>query len=270
MSGSFKAAVNGTWQRWRFQWSADDALVFRWYYRFFYRPKAGSIQSFLDAYSKQTKNFRVIQVGANDGITHDLIHKFIKRDQWQGVLLEPQLAVFARLQQLYHKNRQITPLRAAIGEQDGEASLYKIAFSQARWATGLASFNKEVILQAFASGYVENKALAEGVDIPAAETDRITAESIPVISPATLIEQYKLDHFHLLQIDTEGFDLEVIRLFAAQTTLPDAVIFENAHLDDEQRETARKILDEIGLQCRDFGKDTLAFRPVLQPLVPGA
>ena len=142
--------------------------------------------------------------------------------------------------------------------------------SQARWATGLASFNKEVILQAFASGYVENKALAEGVDIPAAETDRITAESIPVISPATLIEQYHLDHFHLLQIDTEGFDLEVIRLFAAQTTLPDAVIFENAHLDDEQRETARKILDEIGLQCRDFGKDTLAFRPVLQPLVPGA
>ena len=70
---------------------------------------------------------------------------------------------------------------------------------------------------------MENKALAEGVDIPAAETDRITAESIPVI-PATLIEQYHLDHFHLLQIDTEGFDLEVIRLFAAQTTLPDAVI----------------------------------------------
>ena len=129
--------------------------------------------------------FPVIQVGANDGITHDLIHKFIKRDQWQGVLLEPQLAVFARLQQLYHKTGR-SPAQGCYRRTGREAIFIRSLFSQARWATGLASFNKEVILQAFASGYVGEPSAGRRRGYSAAETDRITAESIPVISPATL------------------------------------------------------------------------------------
>jgi FkbM family methyltransferase len=219
----------------------------------------------LSQYSKSKPgNFTVVQIGANDGITHDPIHKFIKRDDWKGVLLEPQPDVFHEfLTKIYAKNKGIHPLCAAIGEKDGSQPIYKVGFSSMRWATGLASFSKEKIEQAFKDGIVASNCKRFGIEIPADQSQWISQEEVQVIAPATLIQTYGLDHIDLLQIDAEGYDLEVIRIFDIPKTRPQAIIFENVGLNAADYAACLHLLEEQNYQLKKFGPNTLALQKPL-------
>ena len=64
--------------------------LFNLYYRYFYKPK-DVLSSFLNNLSKSKKGkIFFIQIGANDGQWNDPIYKFIRRDRWSGILIEPQ------------------------------------------------------------------------------------------------------------------------------------------------------------------------------------
>ncbi|MDA0314294.1 MAG: FkbM family methyltransferase [Bacteroidetes bacterium] len=255
-------------QRWkiiRFNMSASNNPLFLGFYRNFYNPKKGSLSDFLSLYSKSKPgNFTVVQIGANDGITHDPIHKFIKRDDWKGVLLEPQPNVFHEfLTKIYAKNKGIRPLCAAIGEKDGTQPIYKVGFSSMRWATGLASFSKEKIEKAFEDGIVASNCKRFGIEIPTDQSQWISQEEVQVISPATLIQTYNLQQIDLLQIDAEGYDLEVIRIFDIATTQPKAIIFENVGLNAEDYAACLQLLEDQHYQLKRFGPNTLALQKPL-------
>ncbi len=245
--------------------SASNNPLFIGFYRNFYNPKKGSLSDFLSQYSKSKPgNFTVVQIGANDGITHDPIHKFIKRDDWKGVLLEPQPDVFNEfLTKIYAKNKGITPLCAAIGEKDGTQPIYKVGFSSMRWATGLASFSKEKIAQAFEDGIVASNCRRFGIEVPTDKSQWISHEDVQVIAPATLIQTYNLQHIDLLQIDAEGYDLEVIRIFDIPKTRPQAIIFENVGLNAADYAACLQLLEEQNYQLKKFGPNTLALQKPL-------
>lgn len=230
------------------------------YYRHWYKPEKGSLSEFLSAYSLSKKgDFTVIQIGANDGITNDPIHKFIKRDRWKGVLLEPQKNVFDKfLKRIYQKNEGLNPIHAAIGLEDGHQNLYKIGFSDMRWATGLASFSKEKVEELFENGVVEKNCGKFGIAIPADPKERISTEEVPVICPKTILLKYKIKTIDLLQIDAEGFDLEVIRIFDVPKTLPKSIIFENINHSKEELRANYDLLKSTGYKLKEFGRDTLA------------
>jgi FkbM family methyltransferase len=257
---SFKSAFKNFYKDFRISLSANENPLFMAYYRHWYKPKNGSLSEFLSAFSLSKKgNFTVIQIGANDGITNDPIHKFIKRDRWKGVLLEPQKAVFKQfLKKIYHKNHELHPICAAIGLEDGEQKLYKIGFSDMRWATGLASFSKEKVEELFENGVVEKNCKKFGIAIPSEPEKRIIYEDVPVFSPQTLLKKYDIKTLDLLQIDAEGFDLEVIRIFDIPTTLPKAIIFENVNHSTEELEASNQMLKSNGYKLKTFGRDTLA------------
>jgi len=48
----------------------------------------------------------------------------------------------------------------------------------------------------------------------------------------------------LLQIDTEGYDYEVIKLFNIEKSQPKVIIYENEHLTTEQKKLCTQILTE--------------------------
>ena len=128
-----KKPIKALYKKLIFRLSSNNSFLITGFYRYFYRPKKGSLPLLLSEYSKaRSDQFTVIQVGANDGITHDPIHKFIKRDNRKGILLEPQPHLFPGLTRLYRKNKGITILNAAIGNEDGTTLIYKIGFSDAR------------------------------------------------------------------------------------------------------------------------------------------
>lgn len=211
-------------------------MLFIGYYKYLFKPKPGSLSDLLDRFSRSIGNgFTVIQVGANDGITHDPIHKFIKRDRWTGVLLEPQKDVFEqKLSKLYRKHPEINAINCALGDEDGSTNIYKIGFSTARWATGLASFNRAHLLEAFESGHVIKQAAKEGITIPEDTAKYIVAEKVKVLCPETILSKYNLSKIDMLQIDAEGFDFEVVKLFKIDKTNPKLVCFESSHLSKEE------------------------------------
>ncbi|UZD22223.1 FkbM family methyltransferase [Algoriphagus halophytocola] len=260
-----KSAFKTYWKHLRFKLSARDSFIFLFYYRFFYSPKEGCLPDFLSQYSLSKKtDFYVIQVGANDGITNDPIHKFIKRDRWKGVLLEPQPEVFREsLSKIYKNHPGLTPICAAIGYNDGSQKLYKIGFSTMRWATGLASFSEEKIKSLFDEGIVQKNCEKNGLEIPSDPDQQITSEEVKVISPETLIKTYSIHQIDLLQIDAEGFDLEVVKMFDVKKTKPNAIIFENENLNPHDLEECYRLLISENYSLREFGRDTLAVKKEL-------
>ncbi|MGD0581913.1 MAG: FkbM family methyltransferase [Bacteroidales bacterium] len=244
-----------------FRMSASNNFIFLSFYRYFYKPGKDTIDGFTNLYSSGRDRVTVVQIGANDGINNDPIHKFIKKDHWQGVLLEPQRSVYEKyLRPLYAKTEGIEVLNAALDTADGQKPIYKIAVSDSRWATGLSSFSREVLEAAIRSGYVERQAIKEGAPLPDKKEDYITEEKVECISTETLIKRNGLEKIDWLQIDTEGFDFEIIKMFNIGITRPEVIVCENLHFTPEQQQDCMNYLEGEGYLCRTFGPNTLAMR----------
>ncbi len=242
-----------------FRLSASNHFLYLSFYKFLYVPPRNSISAFLDLYSRNTEDFQVIQIGANDGITHDPIHKFIKRDSWSGVLLEPQKRVYHEfLEPIYSLDKGITTLNAALGTKNGVGKIFKIGFSNARWASGLTSFNRKVLEKAFTSGHVARQLEKENRELPNDPSTHIVEEKITIICPNTLLKTYDIENIDLLQIDTEGFDYEIIKIFDIGQTQPAAIIYENIHLTDEDQSACTRHLKGHQYLVKNFGGNTLA------------
>ncbi len=260
--------MTNLFKKWRrqilFYLSASNHSWLLFYYRYVYRPVTGSIAHFLNNYSQNIKDGVLLQIGANDGITHDPVHKFIKRDPWRAVLLEPQKSVFDKhLSKIYARDTQVSVVNAALGKEDGSMVLYKVAFSESRWATGLASFQKEVVKKAFASGHVARQAAKEGVEMPDIDDDKISEEVIKVISLKSLRDQYDLDNIDLLQIDTEGYDFEIIKLFDLVDQPPGVIVYEHAHLCSDDQSLCQQHLVEHGYTLSEDRGNTLAIHSMV-------
>src|SRR5215203_3467954 len=91
----------------------NNDLLFLLYYRFLFRP-TDKLDLYLNKISRKHLNF--IQIGANDGLVNDPFYKFIRRDNWKGILIEPQKDVFQKLQRTHAGNDQLTLANFAIGE----------------------------------------------------------------------------------------------------------------------------------------------------------
>jgi FkbM family methyltransferase len=258
---NFKARAKAFYKNIVFRMSANNNFIFISFYRHFYKPGKGSIDEFTNCYSRSRERVTVVQIGANDGINNDPIHKFIKRDHWHGVLLEPQRLVFEKyLRPLYMKTGGIVVLNAALDVRDGQKPIYKVAVSESRWATGLSSFNREVLVAAVKSGYIEREAIKEGALLPENKDDYITEEHIECISTESLIKRFDLKQIDWLQIDTEGFDFEIIKMFNIGVTRPEVIVYENLHFGVEQQNECLDFLVKNGYLCRTFGPNTLAMR----------
>jgi FkbM family methyltransferase len=258
---NFKSKLKDRYKNIIFRMSANNNFIFLSFYRYFFNPSPETIEGFTNLYSQRRENVTIVQIGANDGINNDPVHKFIKRDHWNGVLLEPQRLVFEKyLKPLYEKTDSIIVLNAALDEKEGQRPIYKISFSDSRWATGLASFNREALEASIRSGYIERTARKEGTPLPENKDDFITTEMVECISAETLIVRYNMEHIDWLQIDTEGFDFEIIRMFNISVTRPEVIVYENLHFNPEQQHECMEYLEQNGYLCRTFGPNTLAMR----------
>lgn len=217
------------------------------WFRYGWKPKAGSIQYILDRYSSKNPGLNFIQVGANDGHTNDPIYKFVIRDSWKGLVLEPQKNVFqSKLVPKLGKRPHLILLNVAISATDEIRTLYKISFSTARWATGLATFLKETMVDRVQSDYVATQAALEGVDLPESIDARISEEPVQCRSFNSLLDEYRFTSVNLLQIDTEGFDFEIIKMFPFNRVKPDVISFETENLNPADMSACTKMLEGMG------------------------
>ena len=63
----------------------------------------------------------------------------------------------------------------------------------------------------------------------------------------------------LLQIDAEGYDSELLRLFDLPRRKPAIVRFEHTHLSRPDYESCLTLLIDLGYRIAIYGGDTLAY-----------
>jgi FkbM family methyltransferase len=155
-------------------------------------------------------------------------------------------------------------LNAALDAKDGLKPIYKISVSNSRWATGLTSFSRAVLEEAIRSGYIEKEAIKEGCPLPENKEDYIAEESVECICTDSLIEKSGLERIDWLQIDTEGFDFEIIKMFNIGVTKPAVIVYENLHFSVSLQNECLNYLKQHDYECRNFGPNTLAMRKPVQ------
>lgn len=237
------------------------------FYRF-QQPKKHSVDAFLNELSKLISPLNAVQIGANDGLTHDPIVKFIIRDAWHATLVEPHPWVFQhRLSPLHRRNKNVRLVNAALGEKDGSSDLFTLSFSNQRWATGLSSFSRSHFEELWNSGELAARAYKNRCKLPATLQESITAHRVPVHSVATIVAAAKTQPLHLLVVDAEGFDWQAIKLFLNAGVQPKVLLFEATHLGEDEHGEARAIFDQRGFSWRRVEAFYLAASMEFQPLL---
>jgi hypothetical protein len=87
--------------------------------------------------------------------------------------------------------------------------------------------------------------------------DRIVTTAVPCLTFDSLTKKHGVEHIDIVQIDTEGYDLEVLRLIDLVRWQPELVMYEHVHLGDDGRAAARSLLDESGYLRMADDMDTL-------------
>lgn len=188
-----------------------------------------------------------IQVGAFDGVSGDPIHDFVKRFGWKGVLVEPQQKAYERLKETYKGFVGLELVNAAISTDSGTRKLFKILDSgedSVEWAEQIASFDR---------ASVERHATRENLGA-------IEVEEVQTISFAALTEKFGVEKIDLLQIDTEGFDFQVIKMVDFEHQAPDIIHYEHCHLGKRTAEESFAFLIERGYRLSVGEKDTIAMK----------
>jgi len=258
---NFKYRLNKAYNGFMFNLGSSENRLFHSYYKYLYKPRPGSLDEFLDDYSKMHSPVTFLQVGANDGFIHDPLHKFIKKYNWSGIMLEPQPDVYSNYLVRTHSERpEIIAINAALDTRDGTKPLYKIGISQERWASGMSSFNREVLENALKNGTIQYKARKRGIKLPENEDDMIIEQQIATVSPETLLAKFGDEGFKLLAIDTEGFDYEILKMLDLDRISPEVIIYEEVIFDKDTARECRSYLERHGYSCRSIKKDVLAVK----------
>lgn len=191
---------------------------------------------------------RFIQIGANDGVRNDPIRKLVVQHQLPGLFVEPLPDLFARLQANYAGHPGVLFEQCAVGDQDGEATLYRVRPDSGLpdWLQGIGSFNKQHLSsRTFAVDDLERN---------------VIPVSVPVLTITSLLTKHNLDGCDLLQVDTEGHDCRIVQA-AIQAGLRPAIInYEFIHTHPSERARCKRLLMEHGYAFLDVGRDTLAIR----------
>lgn len=161
-------------------------------------------------------DFFFVQVGANDGQRDDPIHAYVERFRLRGILVEPQPECFKALQATYQHRPDLALVNAAVAAADGTMRLYKARSPDGSepWVDLLASPDEATLRKTLGP---RSRAVVEAIDVRA-------------VRPATLLAEHRVARVDLLQIDTEGFDYEVLKLFDLPRLRPAVVQFEHRHL----------------------------------------
>lgn len=189
-------------------------------------------------------DFFFVQVGANDGILDDPLRELIHAHHFPGLLIEPLPDLFAQLQRNYQDEPQLVYENVAILDHDGAVQIHRVrsdADVPEHWH-GIASFNRDNLL-------------SQGV-LPA----HIRVESVTGTTLRGVLAKHAVGAIGLLQVDTEGYDYEVIKAALTAGIFPEMINYEHCWLVPHIRLACKQLLDQHGYQFLEVGKDTVAVR----------
>lgn len=208
----------------------------------------------------------IVQIGANVGDTgSDQVCGFLKKHcagtdatvlpPCRAVLVEPVRHLYQRLVMNYANCRGIVCVNAAIAENRGHRDFFRlregldlVRHGLPPWAEQLGSFLREQMESLWAQDPT-NQALRDFVQA------NIVVEKVPCLTLQDLIAQHQITEVDLLQIDTEGYDYQILRTLDFRRVAPRYINYERIHLRQDEG-NCRRLLLQQGYALHDHGQDT--------------
>lgn len=161
-------------------------------------------------YQKHHKDFFFIQIGANDGKRGDPIYDTVQDLKLNGLALEPIYKYYNELKKNY-KNTNVIPINKAVFESNTKVTLYKVKdqFLKHEWQKGITSLNPNH---------------RKCTNTPAKYLEKVQVQGITF---EKLFSDYKVTNIDLLQMDTEGYDFQLIMMFPFKKFKPKIIHFEH-------------------------------------------
>jgi FkbM family methyltransferase len=205
--------------------------------------------------SSRQQKVSFIQIGAADGKRADPIYHFVKRYKWEGVLVEPLPDVFELLKENYNNISGLNFENVAISEKNEIRAMSRIPLSAVeenkvpRWAFGISSLVPE---KTIFSQKNSSKEVFESL-----QKETIT-ENVKCITLKSLLDKYKVKEVDVLQIDTEGYDVNIIKQINFSEFKPKVINFEWQWLTEKEKDSITKHLMSFGYFLYNCGEDMLA------------
>ena len=209
------------------------------------------LDSILNKLLSKQGQLNYIQIGGNDGINDDPLYHFVtwNKDKIKGFVLEPVLDYFTELQKNYTNHPLIKTLNLAIHNSENDMTIHRVNPKSAtvlpKYSKGIASFSKEHHI----SCKIDSKHILE--------------EKVACVSLENLIKTYDIKNIDLLQIDTEGYDSEIILNIDFKDIKPSIINFEYyipATMSKETFNQILKILNENDYQIWQEVNDITAYQ----------
>jgi len=193
-----------------------------------------------------------VKVGANDGITGDPCSDLLLRTQrWKGLLIEPVPYCLARLEANFSDRTRFSFAPVAIGSKEGEAPFYYVDERAKAALPGLPPYFDQ--LGSFSREHIVKH-------LGGALEPFIVERRVPVRRLSPLLDERGIGEVHLLHVDVEGFDFEVLKSLDFPKHAPVLVFIEHKHLGEADRAAMAGLLRANGYSVRDCGGDFFACR----------
>lgn len=196
-------------------------------------------------------DFFFVQVGACDGVSFDDLYGYVTSHRLRGLVIEPLPDLFEELRKNYAAFPSVTPVNVALHRTANRAELYRVSSAAAglpSWTKGIASLDPQ--------HHRRSGTAAE----------HIVAETVPCMTWERLLAQYKIDRIDYLQIDTEGYDFEILQMIDFDKLRPAIIKFEHqvsaGVMSDEQFGQAAARLTHLGYLSIITETDVFAYLPL--------
>jgi FkbM family methyltransferase len=191
-----------------------------------------------------------IQIGANDGMSHDPIREFIISNQaWKGIFIEPIPDQISKCQfsyKFYNQNERFEFNSIAISEKSGVLELWKIKDSEISkfplFSSGLVSTNRSHFMK----------------HLPNIKAEQLEPVTIEALTYDELLAARNISKVDLVCIDVEGYEAVLVPSMIASHIPPKAILFESDHLQEEVFLNLKNVLINSGYTVFDLPKDCFA------------
>jgi FkbM family methyltransferase len=194
----------------------------------------------------RNETISVVQIGASDGERNDPLRNYILKYPGliNAVLVEPLPDAVENLQKLYQGSQYVKICHAALSYVDGKQKIYSVVKDCPYMADQLSSFDRNHLLD----NGVKSK------HIETIEVDTVRLES--------LYSKYNLQSVDLFQIDTEGFDKEIVKMLLKMPSSfhPEAINFEHLHVPENELSHLCQLLQDAGYGFARSDWDTFALK----------
>lgn len=196
----------------------------------------------------------VLQIGAHNGSDNNVVsvRALASLSNSKIVLVEPNPIVFQELAANYDTYSNVACLNIAIALQSGKQDFYTVTsdLSLPPWANQLSSFDKDQILKS-------------SVEIPNIH-DYIVKTQVVCETFNNVVDFHLDGHAHIVLIDVEGFDAEVVCSINLGYVRPEIIYFEHKHLSSQKIREVITFLSKHDYYFTHTEYDTLAYISNLQ------